>query len=114
MTDLKAYTKAKERVERFKAGEHLWIIYPASPSPTDHFRADLNTSAAYEASQVKQVSHSATEIETFNFDVSETVALTSIAISLKRIADAMTADNEYGEHGSQAIYGAIKRGLRER
>ena len=36
----------------------------------------------------------------------------SIAISLKRIADAMTTDNEYGEHGSQAIYGAISRGLR--
>lgn len=37
----------------------------------------------------------------------------SIAISLKRIADALTSPNEFGEVGSEAIYGAIKRGLRE-
>ena len=35
----------------------------------------------------------------------------SIAISLKRIADAMTEPNEYGEAGSRAIYGAISRAL---
>jgi hypothetical protein len=37
----------------------------------------------------------------------------SIAISLKRIADALTSTNEYGECGSEAIYAAIRRGLRD-
>lgn len=36
----------------------------------------------------------------------------SIAISLKRIADAFETTNEYGEHGSAAISGSILRGLR--
>jgi len=35
----------------------------------------------------------------------------SIAISLKRIADAMERTNEYGEFGSEAISGSIRRGL---
>lgn len=36
----------------------------------------------------------------------------SIAISLKRIADALNDPNEYGEVGSTALSGAILRGLR--
>lgn len=40
-------------------------------------------------------------------------SLTSIAISLKRIADALTAPcNEYGEALPEAIANGIKRGLR--
>jgi hypothetical protein len=41
-------------------------------------------------------------------------ALVSIAISLKRIADALNSPNEYGEVGSAAMAGAIARGLRDR
>lgn len=40
-------------------------------------------------------------------------ALASIAISLRRIADALNAPNEYGEIGSEALSGAITRGLRK-
>lgn len=40
--------------------------------------------------------------------------LASIAISLKRIADAMQSPNEYGEVGGAALAGAISRGLRDR
>jgi hypothetical protein len=40
------------------------------------------------------------------------VALASIAISLKRIADALNSPNEYGEVGSAAVAGAIVRGVR--
>lgn len=36
----------------------------------------------------------------------------SIAISLKRIADALNEPNAYGEVGSAALAGAILRGLR--
>ena len=36
----------------------------------------------------------------------------SIAISLKRIADCISTTNEYGETGSQALAGAIYRGLK--
>lgn len=39
-------------------------------------------------------------------------ALASIAISLKRIADALNEPNAYGEVGSAALAGAILRGLR--
>lgn len=39
--------------------------------------------------------------------------LLSIAISLKRIADAMQEPNEYGEIGGAAIAGAIARSLRQ-
>lgn len=42
------------------------------------------------------------------------LALVSIAISLKRIADAMQSPNEYGEVGGAAIAGAIARSLRDR
>jgi hypothetical protein len=38
-------------------------------------------------------------------------AVVSIAISLKRIADAMQAPNEYGEVGGAAIAGSIRRAL---
>lgn len=41
-------------------------------------------------------------------------ALASIAISLKRIADAMQEPNEYGEVGGAAIAGAVSRSLRDR
>lgn len=44
----------------------------------------------------------------------KTHAIVSIAMSLKRIADAMQAPNEYGEIGGAAISGAILRGLRGR
>lgn len=37
----------------------------------------------------------------------------STAISLKRIADAMTETNEYGETGSQAVGGHVKRAAQE-
>lgn len=46
--------------------------------------------------------------------VAEGAALASIAISLKRIADALDSPNEYGEVGSAAMAGAILRGLRDR
>lgn len=39
-------------------------------------------------------------------------SLTSIAISLRRIADALNSPNEYGEVGSAALAGSILRGLR--
>lgn len=52
------------------------------------------------------------QMEKFNFEVSSETSLLSIAISLKRIADAMTSPNEFGEVGSEAIQGAIKRGMR--
>lgn len=42
------------------------------------------------------------------------VALVSIAVSLKRIADAINSPNAYGEVGSAALAGAISRGLRDR
>lgn len=38
-------------------------------------------------------------------------ALASIAISLKRIADALERTNRYGEQGIEALSGAITRGL---
>ncbi len=41
-----------------------------------------------------------------------TEVLISIAMSLKRIADALQEPNEYGEVGGAAIAGSIKRGLR--
>lgn len=44
--------------------------------------------------------------------VDQAAALTSIAISLKRIADALSEKNEYGEGPAAAIGGSIKRGLR--
>ena len=44
----------------------------------------------------------------------KTHAIASIAMSLKRIADAMQESNEYGEVGGAAISGAILRGLRGR
>jgi len=44
----------------------------------------------------------------------KTHAIVSIAMSLKRIADAMQEPNEYGEVGTAAIAGAILRGLRGR
>lgn len=40
--------------------------------------------------------------------------LVSIAISLKRIADAMDEKNEYGEGPAAAIGGAITRSLQQR
>lgn len=53
------------------------------------------------------------ELHAANGDI-QTHALVSIAMSLKRIADAMQEPNEYGEIGSAAIAGAILRGLRGR
>lgn len=44
----------------------------------------------------------------------QTHMLVSIAISLKRIADAMQEPNEYGEVGGAAVAGAIARSLRDR
>lgn len=44
--------------------------------------------------------------------VDRDAALTSIAISLRRIADALDSPNAYGEVGSAAVAGAILRGLR--
>jgi hypothetical protein len=38
--------------------------------------------------------------------------IVSLAISLKRIADALNEPNAYGEVGSAALSGAILRGLR--
>lgn len=40
-------------------------------------------------------------------------ALLSIAVSMKRIADAITAVDRYGQTGSAAISSAIRDGLRE-
>ena len=45
--------------------------------------------------------------------VDRDAALASIAVSLKRIADALNEANEYGEVGSAALAGAIARGLRQ-
>lgn len=39
--------------------------------------------------------------------------LLSIAISMKRIADALNEPNEFGEVGSAALAGSIARGLRQ-
>jgi hypothetical protein len=53
-------------------------------------------------------------IETFDVDYDQKEALVSIAISLKRIADALTEPvNEYGEPMTQAIPGEIRRGMRD-
>lgn len=38
-------------------------------------------------------------------------ALASIAISLRRIADALNSTNEYGEVGSAAFANTVKRAL---
>lgn len=43
--------------------------------------------------------------------VDRDAALASIAISLKRIADALNEPNSFGETGTRAIAGAIVRGL---
>ena len=40
-------------------------------------------------------------------------SLFSIAVSMKRIADALNEPNEYGEVGGAAIAGSIKRGLQQ-
>ena len=42
----------------------------------------------------------------------EIAAQVSIAISLKRIADALNDPNDHGEVGSAALAGAIYRGLK--
>lgn len=39
--------------------------------------------------------------------------MASVAVSLKRIADAMTSPNMYGESGSEAIANSIWRGLQD-
>lgn len=49
-----------------------------------------------------------------DLSVTDTASLLSIAISMKRIADAMQSPNEYGEVGGAAIAGAISRSLRDR
>lgn len=43
--------------------------------------------------------------------INDSSALVSIAISLKRIADALSEPNAYGEIGSQALSNSILRGL---
>jgi hypothetical protein len=53
---------------------------------------------------------SATRMSNFS---TEQCALVSIAISMKRIADALSEPNEYGEIGGAAIAGSIKRGLND-
>lgn len=45
-------------------------------------------------------------------DLTPELYLASIAISMKRIADAVQEPNSYGEIGGAAIAGAILRGLR--
>lgn len=45
--------------------------------------------------------------------VCEAVLMASIAVSLKRIADALTQCDQYGDTGSAAITNAIRDGLRE-
>lgn len=47
-------------------------------------------------------------------DLGEVIAAANVSEHLKRIADALSSCNEYGEAGSEAIYGAISRALRER
>jgi hypothetical protein len=44
--------------------------------------------------------------------VDQDAALASIAISLKRIADALQEPNAYGETGTEAIANSITRGIR--
>lgn len=44
--------------------------------------------------------------------LSSNPALYSIAISMKRIADALNSPNDHGEVGSAALTLAISRGLR--
>lgn len=51
-----------------------------------------------------------TDVDKFALSREDRIQL-SIAISLKRIADAMERANEYGEYGSEAISGSIRRGL---
>lgn len=53
------------------------------------------------------------EMHAENGDV-QTHAIVSIAMSLKRIADALQEPNEFGEVGGAAVAGAIARGLRDR
>lgn len=53
------------------------------------------------------------EMQAENGDT-QTHAIVSIAMSLKRIADALQEPNEFGEVGSAAVAGAIVRGLRDR
>jgi hypothetical protein len=44
--------------------------------------------------------------------IDSAAAWASIAISLKRIADALNEPNDHGEVGSAALAGAIYRGLK--
>lgn len=44
-------------------------------------------------------------------EASNEILLGSIAMSLKRIADALSKPNEFGEIGDAAIAGSIKRGM---
>jgi hypothetical protein len=44
--------------------------------------------------------------------VDRDAALASIAISLRRIADALNEPNAYGEVGSQALANSIVRGMK--
>ena len=47
-------------------------------------------------------------LEKFSVDVPEMTSLTSIAISLKRIADALEQTNDYGETGWKALARVIR------
>lgn len=51
-------------------------------------------------------------VECLGTEGEKTVQL-SMAISLKRIADALTTTNQYGEFGSEAIANSIWRGLQD-
>ncbi len=52
-------------------------------------------------------------LEVFKHCTATEASFISMAISMKRIADAMQEPNEYGEIGGAAISRAILRGLRD-
>lgn len=67
-----------------------------------------------EQKRVDAYLHTVSQLEPDIHPVDQDAALTSIAVSLRRIADAMQSPNEYGEVGSAALAGAISRSLRNR
>jgi hypothetical protein len=70
---------------------------------------DLETSSA--AKHVKAYLAVVNRIEPDITALDRDATLTPIAISLRRIADALNEPNAYGEVGTAAISGAILRGL---
>ena len=53
-------------------------------------------------------------VSSFHREDGPETSIRSIAISLKRIADALEVQNEYGEGPAEAIGGNIKRALLHR